>query len=334
MMASQKIAHEHLTQYHTASKSGGWRFLPDAGVLVVRGADRLPFFQRQTTNDLRKLTDNNYMVSILTSPTARILDVLTIMQQGDDLLVCTLPGRGITTKNYLQSRIFFMDKVSIQDPEHEIRQIELIGPSVVGFLLSLGLDGVEHTFRATVTRFGEDVIALGPQVAGLLGCRLLVPEQVTYAVIQSLAEHGFIQIAPEIYEVLRIEAGIPGAQSELTQDYTPLETGLEAVISSSKGCYTGQEVIARQITYDKITRRLSGLKIQAEADPLVTTGDQVYADNQPVGKLTSCAFSPAFGWIGLAILKRPYDSPAQQVQIFAPEPVLAEIVALPFVDKP
>lgn len=332
-MASQATAHENLTLYQTARRHGGWRILPDAGGLLVRGEDRIPFFQRQTTNDLRSLTDQNFIVTVLTSPTARILDVLTITQQGDDLLVFTLPGRGDITKQYLQSRIFFMDKVTIQDTDQKLIQIELFGPALAGLLSSFGINAAQQDpFNRILTSIGEGITILGPQNAGLLGCRLLFPESAFNSVQDILAKHGFAQVMPEIYDILRIESGIPGAISELTQDYTPLETGLEDSISSSKGCYTGQEVIARQITYDKVTRGLAGLKIQAEPSEPITAGVQLFTENQPVGTLTSCGFSPEFGWIGLAVLKRPFDSPSQHIQIKAAEPVAAVVVALPFMD--
>jgi folate-binding protein YgfZ len=332
-MATQATAHENLTLYQTAKQHGGWRFVPDGGGLLVQGEDRISFFQRQTTNDLRTLNDQIYIVTVLTSPTARILDVLTITQQGEDLLVFTLPERGATTKKYLQSRIFFMDKVTVEDTDQKLIQIELFGPALTNFLGTFGINGAQQNpFKRTLTTIGEGITILGPQIAGMLGCRLVFPEPASSSVQNTLVKHGFAPVTPEIYDILRIESGIPGALSELTQDYTPLETGMEDTISSSKGCYTGQEVIARQITYDKVTRGIAGMTIQSEPSEPVTAGVQVYAENQPVGTLTSCGFSPEFGWIGLAVLKHPFDSPSQHVQIKAAEPINAKVVDLPFMD--
>jgi folate-binding protein YgfZ len=102
---------------------------------------------------------------------------------------------------------------------------------------------------------------------------------------------------------MRVEAGLPAAGAELSEDYTPLEAGLAAAISSTKGCYTGQEVLARQITYDKVTQHLCGLRLTRRAQP----GGRVWApDGSPVGRVTSAATSPRFGEIALAVVKRPH----------------------------
>ena len=81
-------------------------------------------------------------------------------------------------------------------------------------------------------------------------------------------------LAPEDYETLRVEAGLPAVGHELTEDYTPHETNLAAWISETKGCYTGQEILARQVTYDKITRHLVGLKLDAPAQAAATIPSQ------------------------------------------------------------
>jgi len=82
-------------------------------------------------------------------------------------------------------------------------------------------------------------------------------------------------------------------------------------ISLDKGCYTGQEVIARQITYDKVTKRLVGLRL----DNPVEAGERVWADGKPSGKISSSVISPSFGPIALAYLKRPYHQPGSKVWV-------------------
>ena len=103
-------------------------------------------------------------------------------------------------------------------------------------------------------------------------------------------------------QVLRVEAGLPGAGAELSGDFTPLESGLRSAVSENKGCYTGQEIIARQISYDKITQFLVGLHL----DTSTALGTRLYSEGRPVGAITSVAISPRFGAIALGIVRRPH----------------------------
>jgi folate-binding protein YgfZ len=143
--------------------------------------------------------------------------------------------------------------------------------------------------------------------------------------VMQLAARGVIALSAEAYNVLRIEAGRPGPAQELTSDYTPLEANLDRAISSIKGCYSGQEVIARQITYDKVARRLVGLRLAAP----VAVGAAVTVEGRTVGTITSAAESPQFGAIALAVVRRPHFEPQTNV-IVGDGGVAGEVVALPF----
>jgi folate-binding protein YgfZ len=130
------------------------------------------------------------------------------------------------------------------------------------------------------------------------------------------------------YESLRVEAGLPAAGHELTETYTPLETGLEAAISDNKGCYTGQEIIARQITYDKVTQHLCGLRLSQPASP----GARIWAEEKLAGQVTSITASPRYGPLALAIIKRPYFEPGTAVLVgeTIESAIQAQVQALPF----
>jgi tRNA-modifying protein YgfZ len=151
-------------------------------------------------------------------------------------------------------------------------------------------------------------------------------------VTAALEQAGVSRISLETHTILRVESGRPEAGHELVEEYTPLEAGLEAAISDDKGCYTGQEVIARQITYDKVTRHLAGLVLAGEAHP----GDQVWSltDGRSAGTITSVASSPRFGRIALAILRRPYLPPGTELRAGDKEEgVIATVSRLPFTEN-
>jgi folate-binding protein YgfZ len=124
-----------------------------------------------------------------------------------------------------------------------------------------------------------------------------------------------------------MEAGVPGPGAEISEAYTPLEAGLAHLVADNKGCYTGQEVLARQTTYDKVTRRLAGIKLKA----LVAPGAEVLAAGKPAGVITSAGSSPRFGPVALAILRRPHHEPGTSVEIGG---IHGQVISLPFSPQP
>lgn len=316
-----------LQAYEAALRAAAFFPLVDPGALLVSGPDRQAFLQRQTTNDLRLLSPQRAVVSVLTSPTARILDVLTLLEENGAILALTLPGRGMETARFLRSRIFFGDKVSLEQRSETLVQIELIGPGSAEIAGRLGLPqlpGIDAL--STGEHAGTPTRAIGQRGPGP---RLLVPAEQAGRLVTAMLDAGARELDPGTYTVLRIEAGIPAAGHELTEEYTPLEAGLQEAVSDSKGCYTGQEVIARQITYDKVTRHLVGLELQGS----VSQGARLWAPEQSsaAGTVTSAAHSPRFGHIALAVVKRPFNQPGSALLCGDPQAgIPAKVRALPF----
>ncbi len=306
----------------------GAAFLRQAsGYLEISGADRAAFLQRQTTNDVRLLEPGRALATVLTSPTAQILDLLWLLAEGETIAAITLPDRGPATARFLRSRIFFMDRVVVRDASAETATFELVGPRAPQTLERVA--GMrwpvanEVSFGACA---GVPLRAIGGAGGTGLGCLLLAPSEHAPTVENALQQAGALPLTPESYEALRIEAGRPGAAGELVEEYTPLEVGLRDAIADNKGCYTGQEVIARQITYDKVARSLVGLRAEA----LLPAGAQVIVNGRRAGAVTSAAISPRLGPIALAVLRRPLPQPGESVIVRAHEQeIAATVVVLP-----
>lgn len=274
-----------------------YTFLSNPGAIRIGGDDRAAFLQRQSSNDVRLLKPGRAVLTVLTSPTGRILDALLLLDEGTSLLALTVPGRGEATVRFLKSRIFFMDKVTVQDVSGEYVQGEVWGKAGNGFP-----DTPNHT--TVFDPEGANGVLIRHEACFGLGWRLLAPAAQAQQSAARLESMGAQRLEETQYEIARIEATLPGP-GELTEAYTPLEVGLAGVVNESKGCYTGQEVLARQVTYDKVTQALVRLRLPA---PL-PVGERLKTNSGDLaGQITSSAISPLLGPLALAVVKRPHHA--------------------------
>jgi folate-binding protein YgfZ len=313
-------------EYQAAISGSAYYFWENPGFLRISGTDRRAFLQRQTTNDLQMLKPAGCLVTVLTNPAARILDVLTLVDETDSLLAITLPGHAEATHHYLRSRIFFNDKVSVANPSQEMVLIDLLGPGIADLLGRLGIDRAPDETEVAVQEIKGITVQVIRQHG--LGYRLVCQTGQVVALLKFLDQAGLTRLSYETFDILRIEAGVPAGGQELTDEYTPLEAGLGWAISGSKGCYTGQEVIARQMTYDKVTRHLAGIRLERPAQ----AGEKLYSpeEDRQIGEITSTAVSPRLGPLALAILRRPFDEPGRKVTLGEASGPAGKVVSLPF----
>jgi folate-binding protein YgfZ len=132
-----------------------------------------------------------------------------------------------------------------------------------------------------------------------------------------------VELSDRAWEMLRILQGRPATDSELTDDYNPLEVGLWQTVSFSKGCYIGQETIARLNTYKGVKQYLWGIRLSAAAEP----GTVITIGEEKVGKLTSYTTTPD-GHFGLGYIRSKAGGVGLKVQVGETE---GEIIAIPFV---
>ena len=147
---------------------------------------------------------------------------------------------------------------------------------------------------------------------------------------EELQTGGALPIGEDGWETLRIEAGQPVLDRELTEEYNPWEANLGHAIHPDKGCYIGQEVIARLNTYDKVRQHLMGLRLPPGRTPAPRTPIRV--GHRAAGKITSAVYSPHLkNNIALAYVRRAFCSPGTEVEYdFDGCVQKAEVTALPF----
>ena len=314
-------------EYQALRSGAALQRRPSGGVLALADADRVDFLQRMTTNDVKALTGTaaagQSCITVLTSPTAKIVQVFTVLARADDLLLLPALGAAEALARHLRGQIFFMDKVKVSDLSAQFARLRLMGPQALTALAATGLDlnGVgEGEWRGR-----DGLLVVAQRHYDLPGFEIVVAQERREEIVTRLAAVGAAVLeGDEAYQAQRIELGRPLPGAELIGEYSPLEAGLAWACAENKGCYTGQEIIARQITYDKVTRTLVGIV----ADEPLTAGAALTADGREVGTITSAARSPLVGSpIALAIVKRPHDGAVTELLVEG-KPV--RVTALPF----
>ena len=304
---------------------------PTHGLLQVSDKDRADFLHRMSTNNINAMHPGQAAVTILTSPTARNLFAFTVVAQEDVLLLLPAAARTAALARHLRGQIFFMDAVVVRDQSEEYARLRIMGPKSAAVVAALGItfdlgddatiDAITGTWRAA-----DGILAVAQTDFDVPGIELVVPLDQLDQTIATLAAAGAVPAeSDDAYTARRVELGRPLPGYEVIDAFNPLEVGLGWSCAENKGCYTGQEIIARQVTYDKVTKTLVGLRSQ---HPLAR-GAAVQQEGRTVGTITSAAFSPTLGeHIALAVLKRPENTPGTMVDV---EGAAAVVSALPLV---
>lgn len=324
-MAEPAFLDRIIPAYHQAWSGAVVLPRPAPDVIMVAGSTRAGFLQRMSTNDFSDVEPGRLRWTVLTTPVARIVDWVQVLSCADELLLLTSPGRGAAVLEWLRRYVLFGDDLTLRlDPEPRQAWLAL-GPAA-GPVAAAVAPGAAGLAPDTWLQSGAN-LAWRVEHPGAGGWAVLS----TPAASSELAERSLPQpLAGALYETLRIEAGIPSPGSEITDERNPLEVGLSPSISLDKGCYIGQEIIARMSSRSRQARCLVGVQLQHRAAP----GSQLHQGGASVGWLTSIACSPRLGWIGLG-LARPaalQSQPATATIGSSSEPAL--LVDLPFPRPP
>jgi tRNA-modifying protein YgfZ len=298
----------------------------DWGKILVGDQDRLRFLHNQSTADFEKRQVGEVVDTVFVTSTARTIDLATGLILDDQVLLLVSPNRREYLFNWLDKYIFFADRVTLKDVTDSLASFTLMGAESAGILAQLGLPNLTELTHNSHKLYHVDEIevriAIGTEL-DLPGYRLIVDRSHSAVLLQSLTNLGAVTLGEDAWECLRIAQGRPKPDAELTEDYNPLEVGLWQTISFSKGCYIGQETIARLNTYKGVKQYLWGVKL-AES---VTVGTVITVDEEKVGVLTSC--SEIDGEIrGLGYVRSKAGGVGLKVMVGK---VDGEIISLPFV---
>jgi folate-binding protein YgfZ len=299
----------------------------EVGRIKVTGRDRVDLLHRLSTQNLKdKVAPGRGAWTVFTTNKGRIVDHAGIFDRGDSLLLLTSAARRESLPAWIRKYVL-TDQVTLTDITSEGGAFRVTGPLAADVMKSLGdfpLAAIEPGGIIGVPLHGLETTIIGER-AGERPSYLLIAEapsvaelfDAAAAVARTLGGGAAGEIARN---VLRIEDGLPEADFELTEDYNPWEARLDDAISLTKGCYIGQEVVARLNTYDKVSKRLAGWKLAEgeaiELDPSALAGAAIRFEGHDAGLVTSAARSFVTGGIiGLAYLRMSCSEPGTKIEI-------------------
>jgi folate-binding protein YgfZ len=289
------------------------------GRLALTGGDRRSFLQGQVTQDIEGLEPGEGAYAALLTHKGKMLSDMRVLDLGDELLL-SCERSGLQELFNMIRRYKLGADVELHKRTREMGELSLIGPRSRELAGAGALGPEEHdNVRA---RIGEHDVVL---VATDLGVDVFCDAESTEGVRGTLLAAGAVEATEAAAELVRVESGRPRYGADLDENTIPQEAGLnERAVSFTKGCYVGQETVARLFYRGKPNRHLRGLKLSAPVEP----GTPLLLGEKEVGRLTSVAVSPSRGPIGLALVRRQAEPGATLSA--GDGDVVAEVVELPF----
>jgi folate-binding protein YgfZ len=288
------------------------------GKLLVSGPDAAEYLQGQLTNDVEALEPGDGQYSALLDRKGHMqADMRVLRPEPEEIWIDTEPEAIAATRRHLEMYSIGRD-VKVGDVGAERAILSLIGPRSVEIAGTAALP--ENSCEASLVA-GVECLGVGTRN----GIDLIVAAGEAERLRDALLGAGAVAVAPQAVEILRIEQGVPRFGAEMGTETMPAEAGIvEAAVSFTKGCYIGQETVARLHYKGRPNRHLRGLRLSAPAAP----GTPLLLGEKEVGKLGGAAVSPALGAIGLTILRREAEPGAELA--LGEDGVTARVVDLPF----
>ena len=331
-LATPSLAEE----YRTVTDGAALFDRSDTGRLRLTGEDALDLLERLSTNALADLGVGEGIPTVLTSNKGRIIDLLLVMRQPDSLLVFAGPN----TRNRVAEWIDFytiVEDVETEDITGDTAMLSVAGAEAGPVLDGVARPGVSGMplYRSAPATFGDiDATVVRSDFTGSSAYNIVVPAAAAGPLRERLMEGGATPVGAEAVEAVRVERGVPVSGKELGEAYNPLEAGLKGFISFTKGCYVGQEVVARLDTYDKVQKHLVGITWGSDALP--GPDAKLVLDGRQVGVVTSAVGAPRLDSnIGLGYVRKAHAGPGTLLTLELEDgEVQASVADLPFVPAP
>lgn len=319
-----------LAGYNAAREGAALFERPGSTLVEVTGSERLAYLNGLVTNKLVDLEPGRAARALFLVPTkGRVLaDLIACETTTATWLECQ--GGSAPTVLGLLGKYYFGQDVAFADRSAEWRVLAIVGPEAGRILTGVVRDippGEERTHEET--QLGNAGIrALRWSDAGPPGWHLWMPVESVEAARIALVEAGATPGSEDAWTLLQIESGVAAFGRELTEDVIPLEAPTEDAIDHAKGCYPGQEVIARLHVRGRPARHLRGLRIDG-VEPLDPGTTLDAGDKAGVAVVTASAVSPELGPVALAYVHRDYCEPGTRLTVDGRSAEVADLPLLP-----
>ncbi len=315
------------TQYRAVRENAGIFNRSKRGKVRAEGADCLRFLHGMVTNTVETLAENEGNYAAVTSARGQTLLDVWVHRLQDCIYMETEPGLAAKLIETLD-RYLIADDVALSDESDAWAIFGIQGPTahelvdrVVG---RVSADLPEH--HTAIHAFdGIPIWVTARSYTGEPGCDLRIAQDRADSLRRALVTAGGTPIGWQVREMLRVEASIPRYGAEIDESVAPLEAGLNHAVDFDKGCYVGQEVIAKMHFRGRPRRYLTGLLLSGNT-PIC---GNITVNGKTVGRVTTCVKSLGLNRvIALAIIRRNYHEAGQRVLL--DDGTEAEVVNLPF----
>ncbi len=327
-----------IAEHHAVRTKVGVTDVSYRGRLRLTGDDRARFLHRLISNDVESLAVGEGTYATLLTNRGKIIADMEIAVFADTIWIDTAPETTETLFKELD-RYIIADDVEFTDVTADTGAIAVHGPeatALVGVLL--GTDTLATLpLRGNLFSAEQGIWCVRSETTGETGYTLYTDAAGLAPLWEKLLADGngvtAVPIGWTALESLRIEAGVPRYGAELTDNVIPLEAELEHAIDFEKGCYIGQEIVARMKYRGHPNRLLRGITIDDSQDRVVPPGARLFAGEKDIGWLTSTTFAPTLGQsVALGYVRMAQSEPGSAVEIETEDGRVAGTVAvLPFV---
>ena len=312
------VAVELDAQYRQLREECGLLDRSERGKLIVSGSEAAEYLQGQLTNEVEALEPGEGQYAALLDRKGHMQADMRVLRTGSDELWIDTEAEALPAALRHLEMYKIGREVAIADLTAERVILSLIGPRSVEVAGTAALP--EHANEAAKVG-GVECLAVGTAE----GIDLIAKAGDAANLREALTGAGAVEVGSEAAEVVRIEAGVPRFGAEMSTETMPAEAGIvERAVSFTKGCYIGQEPVARLHYKGRPNRHLRGLELSGPAP----SGASLRLGEKEVGRVGSACLSPARGPIALAIVRREAE-PGAELAV-GEDGVTARVIDLPF----
>jgi folate-binding protein YgfZ len=330
------VSEEAKAPGYAAVRNGGAGLidLSARGRILISGSEAVMFLNGLVTNDMKTLEPNTWMPAVFPNVQGRLLAAVRIIHRDDGFLIDTeSPSHDTVIK--LLERFTLAGDFRLADLTPDTAQLSIQGAQAPGIMAAV--------FGETLANLGRDAVAgvewQGKQITVIRathtaedGFDLFAGAADVETLRDAFIKAGAQPVGDDTVETLRIEAGIARYGIDMDETSVVTETNLDDAVSFTKGCYIGQEIIARIKYRGHVAKKIAGLIFEGEVS--LESGAKIFSvDDKEIGRVTSAGFSPRLNrTIALGYVKYDYLAPETGVKVISSEKeLLAKVTGLPFV---